>query len=237
MTEAELTQACAALGDARKAVQRPAAEQLAQAARSEPRIRALLATELWSADPRRRWGAAYALAHVEGACADAIPVLLEMFGTSDGDIRWAAARLVVGAMPRVPDLAARLERLLESPSALQRKMALYCLRDGAAPGSVTTGSLVRALEDVDPAVRLAAMAACLAVLPPGPEGADLVAKLVADADAGVRRAAAATLGRHGVATARVLEMLTGAAASSDATLARVASQALSRLGCPVRMRP
>ena len=199
------------------------------AVRDTPALRARVAAELASADPRRRWAAAYALSQVEAAPMDAVPVLLEAMGAADGDLRWASARLLTRAMARAPEVARAIEGLVQSPSPLARKMALYCLRDAGEP-TTARGGIVAALADADAAVRMAAMAAAAVLLPPDGPVADRIAALVDDdPDAGVRRAAAATLGRLAVRTAPVVAVLTRASASDDVALARAAGQALSRL--------
>ena len=230
MTSEELARALAELGHARKAVQRPAAERLAAAAREDAVVRAAIAARLASTDPRERWGAAYALAHVEPAPRDAMPVLLDALASSDGDLRWAAARLVVSAIRHEPALAALVSPLVGAQSPLQRKMALYCLRDLAGAAALDGSGIAPALGDGDPAVRMAAMAAALAVLPSTADLADRIASLLDDPEPGVRRVAAVTLGQLGVATPAVVGRLDVATSSDDDALARTARNALSRLG-------
>jgi hypothetical protein len=233
MTPDELAQALADLGHARKAVQRPAAERLAAAARVDPAVRRTIAASLGSSDARRQWGAAYALALLDAAPLDAVPVLLDALGSSDGDLRWASARLLVRAVRHTAAIGERLIRLVGAASALQRKMALYCLRDLAGTVAIDGGAVVAALRDVDPGVRLAAMAAAVAILPRTADTAERVGTLLDDADVGVRRAAAATLGRIGVGTPALAARLERAVGAGDPALARAARQALSRLaGAP-----
>ena len=229
MTAAEIERALVDLANPRKAIQRPAAERLAEAVRDEPSLRERIAALLSAPDARLRWGAAYSLAQVEPAPMDAIPVLLDALGSSDGDVRWAAARLVTRAARDVPRVADDIRRLVTASSPLQRKMALYCLRDAADVIALDSDLVTRALADDDAAVRLAAMSAMLLLVPRTAETADAIAALVDDRDAGVRRAAAATLGQLGVTTPAVEERLTRASASDDPTLTRAARQALSRL--------
>ena len=227
MTEHEIGRAFDDLGHARKAIQRPASERLADAARDDATLRPRLVAELASTESRRRWGAAYALARLEPAPEEAIPVLLDALASTDGDVRWASARLLTRAVQHVPRLAADVRALVRAPSALQRKMALYCLRD--LGDRADAGLLAAALADGDAPVRLAAMSAAAIVLPRTPATAELVATLVEDPDPGVRRAAAATLGLIGVRTDGVARVLARARTSGDAGLERAAEQALSRL--------
>ena len=229
MTLAEITQSLAELAHARKAISRLAAERLAQAVRDDPSLRARVASLLSSAEPRERWGAAYTLAQLEEAPRDAIPALLDALASSDGDVRWASARLVVRAIRHRPELGETLRPLVRAASALQRKMALYCLRDLGGTPTVDATLIAAALADADAAVRLAAMSAAVAIFPHTAEAADLLAPLLGDVEPGVRRAAAATLGQLGVTTPAVHARLTCATTSGDAMLERTARQALSRL--------
>jgi HEAT repeat protein len=217
------------LGDARKAIQRPAAEALADAARATVGLRARLVDVLGSADGRRRWGAAYALARLETVPREAVPTLLEALGSADGDLRWASARILVRAAEEAPELGDAIRGMVAAPSPLARKMALYCLRDLGAKAAIPIDAIVRTLEDTDPAVRLAALAA-ISALHPGADAADHVAARLADVDAGVRRAAAATLGQLAVRTPTVEAALATAVSADDPALVRVARAALSRLG-------
>jgi len=237
MTSDELARALVELGHARKAVQRPAAERLATAARDDATVRGAVAARLASADPRERWGAAYALAQVEVAPRDAMPALLEALASPDGDLRWASARILVRAIRHEPALAALVPPLVDAPSSLQRKMALYCLRDLAGAVPVDGSGIATALADVDPAVRIAAMAAALAALPRTAEVAERLAALLDDDEAGVRRVAAVTLGQLGVTTPAVTRRLDAATSSEDAHLARAAGDALSRLAASTSTVP
>src|SRR5207245_10762758 len=112
------------LGAGRKAVERPAAEAFAAlAARGVP-VDEILRAALASPLARRRWGAAFALSLAGDPPAATLPVLLETLGADDGDLRWAAASIVL----RLSDRAALIESLralVTGGIAVQRKMALY----------------------------------------------------------------------------------------------------------------
>lgn len=223
------------LGDARKSIQRPAAEALADAARATVGLRARLVDVLGSADGRRRWGAAYALARLETVPREAVPTLLEALGSADGDLRWASARILVRAAEEAPELGDAIRGMVAAPSPLARKMALYCLRDLGAKAAIPIEAIARTLDDADAAVRLAALAT-ISALHPGAAAADHVAARLADVDAGVRRAAAATLGQLAVRTPAVEAALATAASADDPALVRVARAALSRLGASPEAR-
>jgi HEAT repeat protein len=218
----------AALGDPRKSRQRPAAERLAAAAETDAGVRRRLVETLASADPRRRWGAAFALGISERPGPEPVAVLVEALANPDGDVRWAATRLLTRMAPREPLVMAALLAALESPSARQRKMALYGLRD---VGAGELPAVVARLRDDDPAVRMAAMAALVALAPDGSDTTGALLALLDDAEPGVRRAAAATVGRLRMVPGIVVERLEILAAqSTDGILRRTARDALTRLG-------
>ena len=224
----------AGLGDPRKAVQRPAAEALAAEMQSHPDLRDRLASLLEAPAPRLRWGAAYALSLAERAPLDIVPVLLEALGADDGDLRWASATIVTRIAGSAPQVLDRVRSLATSSSALQRKMALYCLRDAGARDEASRAIASAALDDGDAAVRLAAMSAATILAPGDAAVAERIARLVGDADPGVSRAAAATLGRFGVDSPAIRGTLEEAATSTDEALRRAAGAALSRLGAGAR---
>lgn len=217
------------LGDPSRTRQRHAADALRRLVAHAPELAAALHAALRALDPRLRWGAAYTLGHADGPPgAELWPAVRETLALEDGDQRWAAAELTC-------DLARHHRRVLddvrstaESGSPTMRRMLLYCLRDLADPemGRVALGRL----DDEDAGVRLAALAALATVPAAAPPLAERIARLVeADPDPGVRRAAAATLGRLGLASDGVLAALRQAAEGPDPSLARAAKGALGRL--------
>src|SRR5208282_5345368 len=80
-----------------KTIRRRAADALAAIARRDSRILATLRAALHHTDRQTRFGAAYALgASGDGALTiDAAHPLYDALGDRDGDVRWAAAELVV----------------------------------------------------------------------------------------------------------------------------------------------
>jgi len=224
----ELAALVGCLGHERKAVQRPAAEAFAALAARDATARAALEGALATGALRQRWGAAFALSLGGDPPPTIVPVLLETLGADDGDLRWAAAAILLG----VPDrgaVASGLHRLLEAGNAAQRKMALYCLRDLGVRSSAAEAVAIRALADVDEGVQLAAMAALARLaLDRGGAAGHLVGALETASER-VRRAAAAALGVLGEPTPAVVAALEAAAASPDAALARAAAGALRAL--------
>jgi HEAT repeat protein len=225
----ELAALLDALGADTKAVQRGAAEAVAALARAGQDVEELLAAALADASPRRRWGGAYAWSRLGRMPAVCLPVLLDALGADDGDLRWASAAILRELGVGLP-LEAPLRSLLTSANPLQRKMALYSLRDLNVRGSGLEPVLHDALADPDAAVRLAAMSALATLADDRAAAADALLLRLDDTDAGVRRAAAAALGRLGVASSAVTSALRHALASGDAGLARAAAGALATLG-------
>jgi HEAT repeat protein len=217
----------AALDHPTKLARRQAAEALGELGTRDPGIRSRLVAELSAGTLERRWSVAYAL-FLAGERSERLwPVLLEAIGSSDGDLRWAASRLVVAL--DVPDLTARLLAALAGGGAEQRKMALYCLREHGERGGHIDAAVIAALDDPDAAIRLAAMSSLVVTARDGDAAAQAILRRLSDADPGVRRAAAASLGRMPPGRPDVLAALEVAAASDDEALARAARGALERL--------
>ena len=218
-----------ALGAPTKAEQRRAAEVLAAVARAGQDVGPLLEQGLADGSARRRGGAAYACSVMGATSPACLPILLEALGSDDGDVRWAAAT-IIRSFPVRPDIVPALRALAQAPSSLQRKMALYCLRDLSAQASGLDDELLAALRDDEPAVRLAALSTVTVLAQDRQAAARAVMGRLDDADAGVRRAAAAALGRLGPAEPAIIEALQRARDGADPALTRAAARALVLLG-------
>ncbi|MGH7804013.1 MAG: HEAT repeat domain-containing protein, partial [Candidatus Binatia bacterium] len=183
-----------ALGHERKAVQRNAAQVLALWSRTTPEVSEHLRALLGRGPLRHRFGAAFALAKL-GPDPATLPVLLETLGEADGDMRWAAAALVVELARRNPELRDALVKLAARGTAAQRKMAFYCLRDLGGASAELEEILGENLAQADPGVRLAALAALGRLFAEKDSALRAVLRVArADADDGVRRAAVSQLG-------------------------------------------
>ena len=226
------------LGDARKAVQRRAIDELVAiaAAAGKPLVTEKLRDSLAGADRRVRWAAAHALGQIgAGAFAmDSADALCEAMADDDGDIRWAAANLMVQLGQQnenLPEISLRLLKLAANGDRNARKMALYCIRDLDITGPELLAVAERAVHDSDVHVRLATLAVLSRLRDASEEAARIVLEcLKSDPDAGVRRAAASALGNIQSAGADAAAALTSAAANlADESLARAARGALDRL--------
>jgi HEAT repeat protein len=215
------------LGYPRKAVQKHAAQALAAAAQRGAPLQEPLAAVL--ANPTattlaRRWGAVYALSLLGPPPAAALGTLIEVLDCRDGDLRWAAAEILI----RMDDRARpQLLCLAADGTAAQRKMALYCLRSLGASGLAEYRAAHAALNDSEPAVRLAALSALVRLAVDRHAAAQAVLPLVADPDEGVRRAAIRALGVVGERSPEIARLLAEAAHNrADPGLRRAAEGAL-----------
>ena len=225
---AELVALADCLGHADKAVQRPAAEAFAALGERGVDVQDVLLAALASPVAGRRWAAAFALARLHAPADLLLPVLLETLGVDDGDLRWAAATIVVGLADRARVFEG-LRHLLPSGNAAQRKMALYCLRDLDQRAAEVDAAIVRCLADEDRDVQLAAIASLARLATDRPAAAAHLIRALAATDPGVGRAAAAGLGALGERSAAVLAALERARSGTDASLARAAARALLQL--------
>ena len=241
MTSDEVARALAELGHARKAVQRPAAERLAAAARERSDgadgdrgacSRRPTAARAMGRGVRARPGSSRPRAMRCRRCS-------RRSASSDGDVRWASARLVVRAMQHEPALgdaraAARSARHRRSSG---RWRSTACATSRRRCPSTERGTSHGRSRDGDPAVRLAAMAAALAVLPRTPAWRTASPRRCSTtASAGVRRAAAVTLGQLGVSDA--CRHADGSAPRRRRTMprARAGGSATRSAGSPLRLR-
>ena len=224
------------VGANRKAIQRRAAEALAALALHDARIIEKLRAALSHADSRARWGAAYALGLValEGAFdLAAMPALIEAISSSDGDVRWAAAELIVRLAKSHRDAVSnRLIELTRAGNLNARKMALYCLRDVGGPREDLLAVAESCSGDHPSLLKMAALSLIPRIENPGERATNLAIHLLEDdPDAGVRRCAAVALGHLANRSPRVTEALVRAAkADGDLSMQRAAQGALARLG-------
>jgi HEAT repeat protein len=227
--DAETLEALAAcLADARKIVQRRAAETLAALGAQGTSVRDVLLRTLQSDVTKQRWGAAYALSLLGDAPAVTLPTLLEALGSDDGDVRWAAGNILVRLRGNTA-LVDALRQLLGTGSSAQRKMAAYCLRDLDARSPAVERALFAALHDPDTYVRLAAIAAIGRLAIDRATAAQGLMNLLAGPNANLQRAAAAVLGVLGDRSDAVRAALTRASQSADVSLARAAERSLRLL--------
>lgn len=218
------------LGDHTKAVQRGAAEQLIRFSHHQPAIIEALSDKLADADPRIRWTAAYALSALPLDEPLPLPVLIENIGHQESDLRWAAATALLRLAPHHPSVLAALLDLTKTGNPVQRRMALYCLRDANQTNAAAQQIYLASLTDQESGVRLAALS-CIGKcqLPLAALESPLIQILETDPDSGVRRAAAVTLGQLRAPSPAIVTALTQAARGEDVSLGKAAAGALQKL--------
>jgi len=183
------------LTHARKPVRRRACGALATAIRSGAIAAEDCEVLLASSDATERWGAAFALSRAGHTTDAVVEVALATLESADGDVRWAAASIVIAAARESEPLRTRLRILVTEGSATKRKMALLCLADG---GEREIPICLRALHDDDALVRLAALTTIGRIAAATPAVVAAVTAVAdADTEATVRRAATAILRRLG----------------------------------------
>ena len=223
------------VGANRKVIQRRAAEALAAIALHDARVVEKLRATLSHSEPRMRWGVAYALGAItlDGALdLAAMPNLIEALSSNDGDVRWAAAELVVRLGKEHREAVSnRLIALAQSESLNARKMALYCLRDVGGPREELLAVAENCCADHHSIVRMAALSLLARIENSGERAvARAIRMLEDDVDAGVRRCAAVALGHLGNHSTPVTEALVRAAnLNGDLSMQRAANGALARL--------
>lgn len=239
----------ACLGHTTKKIQRGAATVLIRFAPRQPGIIEALTHRLTDPDPRLRWTAAFTLSQLElpspspqrvNALSNQtqlldtstlLPVLIENLGHQESDLRWAAATAVLQiARRQTQDVAHAMIQLVSMGNAVQRRMALYCLRDLKQTDQVAQNAYLASLRDEDPMVRLGGLS-CLGKLrlTGGAIRAALLRLLEYDPDLGVRRSAAMTCGQIGDTDTHIVEALRRTAQSDDSSLRKVSTGALKKL--------
>jgi HEAT repeat protein len=227
----------AALGDPEKAVTRAASDALVQIGGSAGGVESAVRRALQSDAPGRRRGAALTLARLEPPGPGLLPALVEALGCADGDVRWAAARVIVTIGRAHGEVFPLLLTMVRSgEQALQRRMATFALRELAPERAEAAHALLAASRDVDLQVRRAALSAMPALTDPHPTVVTrLLEALGADDDAASRRLAALALGEIGSAkpgtiSPEAMQQLEKCQQSdADPDLRRAAERALARL--------
>jgi HEAT repeat protein len=225
-----------ALGDPCKAVARAASDALVEIGRRAGGVESCLRRALHDEEPARRWGAAFTTARVEPPSPKLLPALVEALGCGDGDVRWAAARLLVETGRLHAETLSLLVGLARgSENAVVRRMATFALRELAPDRPESAAVLLEASRDPDLHVRRAVFTAMASLLDPPPAVlACLTRALEADADAASRRLAALALGELAAGQGHAPEAVSAAlraaaAANPDADLRRAIDRALTRL--------
>ena len=180
-----------ALGDADPSVGRAASNALVALSRAHD-IVAATKRELHGSCAEARWGAAFVLSRIAPPEPALLPAAIEAFASPNGDVRWAAARLVVDlgrlhddVLPVTLALAAPSATSGQSPAHGVRRMALFCLRELAPDEPAVVAAVLRCLRDASgPGIdtlelRRAALTCVPALTVPREERVDLMEALIA----------------------------------------------------------
>jgi HEAT repeat protein len=228
---------CAALDDPAKEVAREASRALTGIGVRHGGVMAALGGVLRGPSPRARLFAALALAGLGPPPLKLLPALVDALALTDGDLRFAAARLLVDLGRLEPEVLGLLCALVaggERPEV--RRMAVFALRELAPDREETARALVAASRAPDAALRRAALASFAALRDPGGAVfARLCEALAADADPSARALAASALGELASAHPERVggaarDALAAAAGAGPLPARQAASRALEKLG-------
>lgn len=195
-----------ALGDPEKSVARAASDALVEISTRMGGVQSALREALRSDVPGRRWGAAFTAARIEPPGPALLPPLVEALQSPDGDVRWAAARLLVETGRLHGEVLPLLLAMVRSGErAVQRRMATFALRELAPDRTEAAEVLLEATRDIDLQVRRAAFTALASLTAAAPRIVErLLEALHDDGDAASRRLAALSLGEIGRAHPRAI---------------------------------
>jgi HEAT repeat protein len=185
-----------ALGDPVKAVAHAASDALARLAREIDGVEPVVRLALRSNNASRRWHAVLTSARIEPPTPRLLPPIVEALASSEGDVRWTAARLLVDAgrvNPEVLPLAVGL--VTGGEPAEVRRMATHCVRELGPERPESARALLEGTRDSDRSVRHAALTALAGLTDPSGEVFDRLIEVIADpSDAPSRKMAAYSLG-------------------------------------------
>lgn len=176
------------------------------------------------------WAVAYVLAQIASPSPSCLQVLEKTLGSDDPDIRWAVALLLVRLGKVDRRIVGLLLDLAKIGTPIQRRMAVYCLRDMDPRETPLLEALLESARDPDPLVRVAAVNSLKSRPDVGADGLDRLLDLFRrDPDSRVRRAAAVALAKLGAPTPEIRAALEDASASQDPQLKKAARAALALL--------
>lgn len=226
-----------ALGDPEKAVARAASDALVEIGARAGGVETALRRALQSDAPSRRQSAALTLARMQPPGPGLLPPLVEALCSADGDVRWAAARVIVAIGRAHAEVLPLLLTMVRSgEQVVQRRMATFALRELAPDRAEAAQALLDASRDTDLQVRRAALTAMAALTDPPPAVVTrLLEALGADEDAASRRLAVLALGEIGraepgaISPEAMQQLEKCEQGDADPDLRRAAQRALARL--------
>jgi hypothetical protein len=227
---ADLSNLIAALDHPDKPTIRAAVDKLIALAETSAELRETLNRRLDEPDHKNYWPVAYVLGHQSQPSGIVIRTLLAALDHREPDIRWANGLLLGRIAQHEPAVAPLLMELCETGSANQRRMAIYCLRDLALKDAASRAAMVRALDDDEPTVRVAAVTSLkLRTDLDAAVRQKLLAAYLHDADDRVKNAVAVTLASLGSPDQAFIRALHEASKSGNGQIKKSADAALKIL--------
>ena len=226
----EIADLIAALDHPDKPTIRAAVDKLIALAETSTELRNTLNQRLNEPDHRNHWPAAYVLGHQSQPSGVVIRTLLDALDHREPDIRWAIGLLLVRIAHREPAVVPLLIGLCETGNANQRRMALYCLRDLALSDSESRAAMLKALDDNEPTVRVAAVTSLkLRTDVDATVRRKLLTSYLCDTDDRVKNAVAVTLASLGSPDEDFLRALDAASKRGNGQIRKSADAALKML--------
>ena len=173
-----------------RAVVRHAVDMLVGMALQEPLLAGLLERRLDDEKTPWKWPVAYTLGRLGKASGACLDVLAAGLGSEDQDVRWATQRLLTDLGRTQTTADEMLLALARDGLPIQRRMAVYCLRDIGLTDERSAHAIVEACADPEPLVRVAAVTSLMNLRTVTAELASVLRRLIyEDADERVRNAA------------------------------------------------
>lgn len=227
-----------ALGDPVEAVAVAASDTLARLAQKIDGVESVVHRALRSGDASCRWFAVLTSTRIEPPTPRLLPPIVEALASSEGDVRWMAARLLVDAGRTNPEVLPLVIGLVTGgESAAVRRMATHCVRELGPERPESTRALLEGTRDPERSVRRAALTSLAGLTDPSREVFDRLIEAIADSsDAANRRLAAHSLSAltrdhaDALPKASIAALQRIAEADPDLDLRSVAERALSQLG-------
>ena len=228
--ESQIAELIAGLDHPDKPTIRAAVDALIALASASEDVQKILYQRLSEEGHKNYWPVAYVLGHLSQPSRECLHELIQALDHPEPDIRWAIALLLVRIAKKEVDVIQLLSELCASGTTNQKRMALYCIRDLALTDPASVAVFIKALNDADSTVRVAA-AICLKMRSDLDEAGKktLLQVYLEDKDPKVRNAAAIALAALGSPSEEFLRVLNEAVESNDPQTKKAASAALDIL--------
>ncbi len=226
------------LGSADAQVQRSACDEATRQLADDPDSLRGLLDLLRDGSSRARFAATFVLFHSRHRSLRLLSPLLDGLELEAGDLRWSAANmLAVLGREHAEVLPVVVHAARESESPLQRRMAIYALRELAPERPEAREVLASKLDDSDLAVRRAALSSMAKLVEPDRRCITRAIEILdADPDPAMRRIAATVLPDLISKVPGFAEDARGALAAAartlDPALRRAVEGATARIGSP-----